>query len=94
MENSYLDWLVKLDERIVAAARDIKVLSKLTWPAELRENFLHGLHTGQLQLPCPVYAKTDLAANRAALASCIAELERASHSDEEPLHKYLLDTAN
>jgi len=93
VEDKYLDRLVALDERIVAASRDVKVLSKLSWPAEAQSDFLKGLESGKLSLPAPEYARTDLAANRDVLKTCIAELEGEPGPDGEPLRRYLLDTA-
>ena len=37
---SELERLARIDQRIVAAAKDIKVLSRLSWPAEVRIRFL------------------------------------------------------
>ena len=89
LEPDYLDWLRPLDARIVAASRDIKVLSKLSWPAEVQTTFLRQVEHGNIQLPTPEYSKVDLAENRTELAACMAELQ----GSDEPLRQYLFDTA-
>lgn len=51
-----MEWtpqLADLDERLVRAARGIKVLSRLAWPAGVLERFLEGWRAGRPALPEP-----------------------------------------
>lgn len=89
MDAKNLDWLQGLDSRIVLASRDIKVLSKLSWHADIQIDFLNGVEKGNLKLPAPVYSTVDLSENRAELSACMAALE----GSDEPLQQYLFDTA-
>tara|TARA_R110002072_G_scaffold5527_11_gene35447 strand:+ start:2632 stop:3903 length:1272 start_codon:yes stop_codon:yes gene_type:complete len=89
LEPKYLNWLAELDGRIVTASRDIKVLSKLSWGAGIQERFLESVAKGKPELPRPEYASINLSANRHELAECMAQLARS----DEPLRKYLFDTA-
>lgn len=88
-EPKYLSWLSELDGRIVAAAKDIKVLSKLSWHSGIQERFLEGVARGKPVLPSVEYAAIDLSANRQELAECMAQLAGAG----EPLRRFLYDTA-
>jgi uncharacterized protein (TIGR02421 family) len=89
LEAQYLRWLAKLDREIVAAARDVKVLSQLSWPVETQRRFLGEAARGNLALPRPEYRCAELSDNRQALARVMAELA----GDDEPLRRYLHDTA-
>ncbi|MFT7244421.1 MAG: hypothetical protein ACI82A_001778 [Candidatus Azotimanducaceae bacterium] len=89
-DSKYLDWLANLDSRIVAASRDIKVLSRLSWPADVQSSFLTQVAAGNLVMPEPVYAAVDLSANRAELADCMVQLANS----DEPLRRFLFDTAD
>ena len=46
-----LERLTELDDRLVRAAREIKILSRLTWPDEVRRAFLDGWQAGRPRLP-------------------------------------------
>lgn len=89
MDAQYLHWLARLDRDIVAAARDVKVLSRLSWPVEIQRAFLADAEHGRYALPQPEYRREDLSANREALARVMTELD----GDGEPLRRYLYDTA-
>ncbi len=89
LDPEYLDWLSGIDRQIVTASKDIKVLSRLSWPVEVQRKFLDEVSRGQLTLPDPVYAPVDLGRNRKKLQELIRELE----GDNEPLRRYLRDTA-
>jgi uncharacterized protein (TIGR02421 family) len=89
LDSNYLDQLASLDQRIVAASKEIKVLSRLSWHSSIQSSFLADAAKGILKLPEPVYPNIDLAANRAELATCMAKLK----GDGEPLQRYLFDTA-
>ncbi len=89
LDPSYLRWLARLDRDIVAAARDVKVLSRLSWPVEVQRSFLDGVARGRFVLPRPEYHKESLGPNRDALARVMTELT----GDGEPLRRYLYDTA-
>lgn len=77
-----------LDRRLVAAARDIKILSRLTWPAQIGDQFLADWRRDSPKLPEPPIEPIDLSAQRRELGA-IADTCDASH----PLEDFLLRTA-
>ena len=77
-----------LDRRLVAAARSIKVLSRLTWPATIGEQFLADWRRGCPSIPKPPIEPVDLANQRRELDGIAAECD-ASH----PLEDFLRRTA-
>jgi uncharacterized protein (TIGR02421 family) len=85
-----LDKHVEIDEAIVRAAKDIKVLSRLTWPAETMAIFLHDWQRGKPRLPRVEYpASDDLNAPARALGQAAKTLE----SFDDPIADYLAQTA-
>jgi hypothetical protein len=71
-----LDKHVEIDAAIVQAAQNIKVLSRLTWPAETMEAFLHDWERGKPRLPRVEYpGSDDLNAPARALAQAAKTLE-------------------
>lgn len=80
--------LTELDRRLVAAARSIKVLSKLTWPLDTAEAFLAAWRAGEPELPrVPAFAH-DPSAELAELDSILAACDRG-----HPLGDFLYRTA-
>ena len=80
---------IEQDAKLVEAARHIKVLSALGWPAEAAEEFLRGYAQGNPKLPVIEYPKFDLAAQRKTLAD-IARMCDPGH----PVGRFLNQTAN
>ncbi len=78
------DW----DARLVAAARGVKILSRLTWPSEIQSQFLHGASRGNPRLPAVEYPDLDLSETRAELGRIV----RACRADH-PIAAYLRATA-
>lgn len=80
----------KIDARIVESAKNIKVLSRLTWPAGIMETFLADWRAGKPRLPVVEYAKCD------DLDEPARELGRALDSLkslDDPLAEFLRNTA-
>ncbi len=80
----------KIDARIVDAAKNIKVLSRLSWPAGIMETFLEGWSAGNPRLPEIEYARGD------DLDEPARELDRALaslRSMDDPVAEFLRDTA-
>ena len=63
--NRDLERFVTLDARLVKAAKEIKILSRLTWPDETRRAFLGGWEAGSPRLPSVSPPRLDFAAGRA-----------------------------
>lgn len=88
MDPATLQRLRARDARLVAAARDVKVLSQLAWPARLLGEFLDHWKRHDPRLPEPPPARRRFAASvdelRAVMAGC--ELD-------EPVGRYLYRTA-
>ncbi len=78
-----------LDRRIVACAKNIKVLSRLSWPAEVRTRFLAALAKGSPGLPEVRYETGDLSDNITELTSICRDLQ----GDDHPLSTFLRHTA-
>lgn len=77
-----------LEARIAVAVRDIRLLSAVSWPAELGPVFLEGWHAGRPRLPEVAYASWDFAEARLELDRII-EASSADH----PLGEYVIRTA-
>jgi len=84
-----LDRFWEADRRLVAVARDIKVLSALSWPPDLRGPFLERWRAGKPRLPAPpaVAPPPDLAARVEALAPLTEPL------GDHPIARFLARTA-
>ncbi len=80
--------MADLDDRLVQAAKDIKVLSHLTWPEEARVAFLRDWQAGNPRLPRVEIPYPDHAERIAAL-DAIGEACDPDH----PVGAYLLRTA-
>ena len=85
-----LEQHVELDGAIVSAAKDIKVLSRLSWPAETMQRFLAGWRRGNPSLPDITYPGAgDLADAVRRLSNAVQALERF----DDPIANYLCATA-
>lgn len=73
-----------LDERLVAAVRGIKLLSAVSWPARIQQEFLADWHRGNARLPEVHYARHDGSGIRAELDAIAA-----SADPQHPLGDYL-----
>lgn len=79
-----------IDARIVESAKNIKVLSRLSWPAGVMETFLAGWRSGKPELPVIEYAKSDdLSESARGLDRAIDSLK----SLDDPLADFLRNTA-
>ena len=84
-----LDRHAAIDAAIVNAAKDIKVLSRLSWPAETMERFLAGWHRGNPSLPAVTYPEPhDLADAVKNLSRSVARAEKL----DDPIANYLTAT--
>ena len=83
-----LDRYTGLDRRLVAAAKGIKLLSAVSWPASVQSIFLENWHAGRAQLPVVAYPRSDFARAREELAS----IEREADA-QHPIGDYLRRTA-
>lgn len=83
-----LERYVELDRRLVEATKDIKMLSTLSWPASVQDEFLRNWRSGNFRLPEVSYRKLDFAERQAELDRIIL------HCDpHHPIGDYLLRTA-
>lgn len=81
---------VELDNVIVSAASDIKVLSRLSWPAETMNEFLAHWKRGNPKLPEVTYPGTDdLTESVQALSAAVKSLK----AFDDPIADYLRQTA-
>ncbi len=84
------DKLGPIDKEIVDAAKDIKILSRLTWPANQMSDFLDHWRRGNPRLPevdYPPATDLDEAVRR------LSQAEKALEPFEGPAADYLRDTA-
>ena len=77
-----------LDSRLVQAAKDIKILSRLSWPESTERAFLEAWAAGRPALPEAPALRLDHGEKLAALRALRRECDR-SH----PVGRYLDDTA-
>lgn len=77
-----------LDARMVKAAKSLRVLRLMSWPASVQTRFLQGRHVGQAGLPVFDYPRHDFTAERHELAAIARE---AGH--DHPLADYLRESA-
>lgn len=85
-----LDRHIELDSAIVGAAANVKVLSRLSWPAETMDSFLAAWHAGNPTLPEVEYA------GAGDLVEAVRELSKAATALEafdDPIAQYLQKTA-
>lgn len=75
-------------EGIVTAARGIKVLSALSWPKQVAEDFLDRWHRGNPRLPDVSYATQDMGDTIRTLMAIDESVDR-----DHPLGRYLSETA-
>jgi uncharacterized protein (TIGR02421 family) len=85
-----LDKHVEIDEAIVRAAKDIKVLSRLAWPAETMATFLDDWERGKPRLPRVEYPGSD---DLNAPARALAQAAKTLESFDDPIADYLGQTA-
>jgi len=77
-----------LDARLVAAAKEIRLLSMVSWPADSQTTFLERWARGHIELPVIEYPRYDFA------DACREFDAIAAASDaEHPLGHYLIDAA-
>lgn len=88
MVDTALEQFADLDGRLVDAAKDIKVLSHLAWPAQVGAEFLAGWHAGDPRLPIVEPPRVRFKDNIRALASIMRTCDR-----DHPVGRYLYRTA-
>ena len=77
-----------LDARMVRAARGLKLLNLVSWPASVQEVFLSRWRAGDPVLPRYEYPKHDFTESRRELEAIAAEADPA-----HPLGRYLKESA-
>lgn len=77
-----------LDQKLVEAARHIKVLSALGWPAHVFDEFMASWTSGNPKLPVVDLPKVDLKDRRRALAQLMIQADPG-----HPLGRYVIQTA-
>jgi uncharacterized protein (TIGR02421 family) len=83
-----LQHFAELDAELVAAVRDIKLLSVLSWPMSVQTQFVSDWQRRKIRLPEISYKRFDYSERRATLASII---ERADSA--HPVGNYIARTA-
>lgn len=80
--------IAALDESLVNATKSVRVLNALAWPTDAEGRFLKSWRAGNPVLP-------DSRLHRCDLSDSVSDLERiaANCSDEDPVEKFLGDTA-
>ncbi len=77
-----------LDQRMVRAARGIKLLGMVSWPIEMQHTFLAQWASGNASLPVVAYPRHDFSDARGEFDAILAE---ADH--DHPLGRYLCESA-
>lgn len=78
----------ELDNKLVEAARQIRVLSALGWSVGHYDAFIQGWLAGRPQLPAVEYPRFDLSQARQALQAIVRQCD-----PHHPIGRYLLQTA-
>jgi uncharacterized protein (TIGR02421 family) len=81
-----LEHFAALDQRLVAAVKGIKLLSAVSWPARVQQDFLAHWHKSDYILPQVQYPKWEFGGCRAEL-DAIAAAADASHPLGDYLHR-------
>lgn len=87
--NKELERYVELDRQLVEAAKPIKVLSALTWPAHVHDEFMRGVESGNPKLPKVAYPSVDLSDRRRALLKIVQDCDT-----NHPVGRYVAQTAS
>ena len=77
-----------LDARMVAAARELRLLQLVSWPATLQQPFLASFARGKPELPKIEYPKLDFSHARRELERIVAEAD-----PDHPLGHYVGESA-
>lgn len=88
MDDGTLQQIAAADARLVEAAKDVKVLSHLAWPARLAEEFLARWQAGDPRLPEVPHEPHRFDRNIGELRAVMDECDAG-----EPIGRYLLRTA-
>jgi len=88
-KSAQIDRLQALDHRLVLAAKPVKLLRRLSWPAALQERFLRDWTRGKPKLPKPRYAKFELDDTKDELN----RIRKAAAGIDHPIASYLAKTA-
>lgn len=83
---AYLQHVTRLDQRLVAAVRGIKLLSAVSWPARVQQDFIARWRRGEERLPQVSYPKLDFSEVRDELESIAAAVD-AQHPLGDYLHR-------
>jgi uncharacterized protein (TIGR02421 family) len=89
MDPETLKRITTADRRLVAAAKDVKVLSSLAWPARLLEEFLQHWHRANPRLPEPPRARPRFDDTADELHAVMADCDL-----DEPVGRYMYRTAH
>jgi len=84
-----LERYTELDASLVQAAKEIKVLSNLTWSSDLWTTFQNELHKGNPSLPQPQYVKYDFSRQVASLHRIMGQCDH-----DHPVGRYIYQTAH
>ncbi len=90
MDHAALEPLRELDRRLIAAARDIKVLSALAWPSDVQGRFLAGWARGEPRLPEVTYGPPPDVGSLTELDAIVTGARAIDH----PLAEYLAKSAH
>jgi len=77
-----------LDQRLLAAVREVRILATVSWPASIEEQLIHEFGAGRLSLPVITYRPPDLGGVRAELEAIETEA-----SEDHAIAEYLRRTA-
>ncbi len=88
MDSDTLQRITAADGRLVQAAKDVKVLSQLAWPARLLEEFLQHWKSHNPRLPEPPRQRVHFNDNCDELSAVMAACDL-----DEPIGRYLYRTA-
>ena len=78
----------QLDNALLSASKNVRVLSTLAWPGGVEEKFLEGWHKGKAQLPTIHIQSPDLRQSVSILNAIVQKCDQ-----KDPVEKFLAETA-
>lgn len=82
-----LEHFTSIDAKLVDLAKEVRILSKLSWPNSVQQRFLDGWRRGAVRLPEVTYPRVSLADRIEPLRALKRNLDR-----EHPVGRYLGDS--
>jgi uncharacterized protein (TIGR02421 family) len=88
MTSARVEKITKLDQELCSLAKQVKILSALSWAPEVGEQFLSNWHKGKREIPAVKFTPANLSSAKSGLSELAARCDSG-----DPLQDYLKKTA-